>query len=346
MERFNLKSYDVVIVGAGPGGLRCAEELAGSPLKVLLLEQNAEIGPKVCAGGLTGKGMDYLNLPDEMIEYKFNKVKMQVNSIPFTVKHAENFAYTIDRKEFGQWHLKKLQDAANVEVRTGAKAKILSRSVIRIDEEEIEYKILVGADGSNSTVRKFLQLKSEKTVVAFHYVIPGNTYKSFELYFQPRKFHAGYAWIFPHKNYASIGTGGDPKHFSPARLRKNLIEWIQKRNIDISAAKYESFMINCDYRGYKFDNIYLVGDAAGMASMITGEGIYQALISGEEVGKEIRDPEYTPDFRRIIRNQNYLQRIYNLSNQWGKFRVILYYAAVVLLKFSLRWRRRFIDLVG
>ncbi|MEA3479944.1 MAG: NAD(P)/FAD-dependent oxidoreductase, partial [Bacteroidota bacterium] len=35
-----MKKFDVIIVGAGPAGLRCAEILGKSALKVLLLEKD------------------------------------------------------------------------------------------------------------------------------------------------------------------------------------------------------------------------------------------------------------------------------------------------------------------
>ncbi|MDY6972321.1 MAG: NAD(P)/FAD-dependent oxidoreductase, partial [Thermodesulfobacteriota bacterium] len=46
------ESYDVIIIGAGPGGLSCAGELVKSNKSVLLLEKNNIIGPKICAGGI------------------------------------------------------------------------------------------------------------------------------------------------------------------------------------------------------------------------------------------------------------------------------------------------------
>ena len=40
--------FDVIIVGAGPAGLRCAEILGQSELSVLLLEKNAGEGGRKC----------------------------------------------------------------------------------------------------------------------------------------------------------------------------------------------------------------------------------------------------------------------------------------------------------
>lgn len=338
--------YDVIIVGAGPAGLKCAEVLSGSSLKVLLLEKNAEIGPKVCAGGLTGKGVDYLNLPDELIEFQFDRIKLQVNGLPSIIKHHKAFAYTIDRKEFGQWQLNKLSNSPNIHVKTNAKVTAITPQYVTVNGENIRYEILVGADGSNSTVRRYVGLKSEKVVAAIQYIIPTDKFKNFELYFQPRKFHAGYVWIFPHRNYVSIGTGCDAKTFPASKLKENFHQWLKNHHIDIRNAKYEAFPINADYQGYKFGNIYLLGDAAGLASAFTGEGIYQALVSGEEIGKQILDSNYKPDLTRLLRLQRYHERLYALSNKWGRVRVLLYYTGMFLLKSSKKWREKFMDIVG
>ena len=59
-----MEYFDVIIIGAGPAGLKCAEVLGNSKFSVLLLEKNAEIGVKVCAGGFLVKNSEYLNLPN------------------------------------------------------------------------------------------------------------------------------------------------------------------------------------------------------------------------------------------------------------------------------------------
>jgi flavin-dependent dehydrogenase len=47
--------YDVIIIGAGPGGLSCARHLAGSTKKVLVLEKSAGLGEKICLGLISAK---------------------------------------------------------------------------------------------------------------------------------------------------------------------------------------------------------------------------------------------------------------------------------------------------
>ena len=48
------KNYDVIIVGAGPGGAMAARKCAEGGLDVLLLEKRQEIGaPKRCGEGIS-----------------------------------------------------------------------------------------------------------------------------------------------------------------------------------------------------------------------------------------------------------------------------------------------------
>jgi geranylgeranyl reductase len=94
---------------------------------------------------------------------------------------------------------------------------------------------------------------------------------------------------------------------SGKELKANFSQWLEKRGIDISNAKYESYPISYDYRGLKFGTIFLAGEAAGLASGLTGEGIYQSLVSGEEVANLILDSSYASENFKFILKYNRLQ---------------------------------------
>lgn len=68
------KYYDVVIIGAGPAGLACATGLARSGLSILILEQKDNIGPKVCAGGLTRKNLNHTKIPEDLPDFCFKEM--------------------------------------------------------------------------------------------------------------------------------------------------------------------------------------------------------------------------------------------------------------------------------
>jgi geranylgeranyl reductase len=285
-----LDSYDVVIVGAGPGGLNCAHKLNGK--KVLLLEQNPEIGPKVCAGGISGEDLDYLKIPDKLLDCKLEEILVHTSDGKVARLNNSFDPFTIERKNLGQWQLKQL--GKNVTVRTGCKVTKIGKDYVIVNgSEKAAFKYLVGADGSSSLVRRHLGLESRDVGITMQYIIPGQ-HKDMEIFLDAKLFGVWYAWIFPHKGYISVGCGCDPKVISPGKLRKNFHKWMQERGIDFSNGQYESCPINVDFRGYRFGNIFLVGDAAGLASCLTGEGIYQALISGEEIARLILNPKHSP----------------------------------------------------
>lgn len=295
-----MKKYDVIVVGAGPGGLRCAEVLSGFGKSVLLLERNDEIGPKVCAGGLTRKCFEFLGSPKEIVGRSFHDIVFKKFGSQTRLNSGDNFVHTVKRDVLGKWQLEKLKDTS-VEVRTGVEVKEVADGHVVVDGEKIEYGHLVGADGSSSVVRKYLGIKTTFIGLAFHYIIPTNKrFDDIEIFFDSKLFWAWYSWIFPHNDYVSVGYGCFPKMMSVKKARKNLDDWLGKMKIDVSGADFEAHMINCDYRGFKFGNVFLVGDAAGLASGFTGEGIYQALASGDDVARMIASKKHKPKLIREI----------------------------------------------
>ncbi len=68
--------------------------------------------------------------------------------------------------------------------------------------------------------------------------------------------------------------------------------WLKEHNVDLTDAKYEEWTINYDCQKFEYGNIFLVGDAAGFTSGLTGEGIYFAMVSGIEAAKKIINPGY------------------------------------------------------
>ncbi|MCK4968619.1 MAG: NAD(P)/FAD-dependent oxidoreductase, partial [Candidatus Aenigmarchaeota archaeon] len=164
-----MESFDVIIVGAGPAGLKCAETLGGSNKKVLVLEKNLEIGPKPCGGLMTTQGINYLN--QDVGEEKYNSVFM--NTTKKNKIDIRNLSlYTINREELGQIQLKKLSKFQNIIVRKNSRVKKIEKNYVIVNDKKIKFDYLVGADGSLSMVRRYLNIKTIKLGIAFHYIIP------------------------------------------------------------------------------------------------------------------------------------------------------------------------------
>lgn len=286
-----MESFEVVIVGAGPAGLAAAKKLAEAGKKVLLLEKNGVIGPKICAGGFASNMISEFKIPKELWDLETHEITFHTALQEKTFKLGGPF-YTIDRARLGAWQLDMLKNTS-AGVRTNAKVTKIEKDHIVVNNfEKIQYEYLIGADGANSIVRKHLGIKTENFSVAIQYIIPSDGFKKVEIFFSQRLISFGYIWIFPHKGYVSIGCGTEPRFYSIRRITAGFEKWIKKNNIDISEAKFEAFTINYDYRGHKFGNIFLAGEAAGLAAGLTGGGVYQALVSGEEVSRMICDKNF------------------------------------------------------
>ena len=294
------------------------------------------IGPKVCAGGIPVEAVEYLKLPDELLEFKFKEATLSVPKAASEIRSNDYFVYTIDRKSFGQWQLEKLKKTSAA-VRTSAKVtRIGENYVIVNDSKKIEFKYLVGADGSLSAVRRHIKIKVKDQLAAIQYIVPGDKYKKFEIYFDTKLFGLGYAWIFPHQGYASIGCGCDPKSFPSNKLMEGFKKWLAANNIDVSGGKYEAFPINYDYQGYRFGNIFLVGDAAGLASCLTGGGIYYAIISGEEAAREIIDKNYvSAKMKEIVQKKKKQGQVFNFLKKSGSLLGLEFKLLVFILRNNL-----------
>jgi len=78
-----------------------------------------------------------------------------------------------------------------------------------------------------------------------------------------------------------------------------------------------------------------VGDAAGLASGFSGEGIHFALLSGEDVAKQIINPKYkSPKIKEILKIKENHEKYVKFLVRIGKFRGWIFelYQIVIKLK--------------
>ena len=312
--------YHTIIIGAGPGGLTCASLLAEKGLDVLVLERNRRIGPKVCAGGVTWSGLAR-HLPDELIEKPFSRQHVRSGLQQTVISSTSPIISTINRESLGRWMAERARRAGATILTGSPVTAITAREVITRDAR-YTYDFLVGADGSSSLVRRFLQVPTTRIGTGIHYQVPGN-FREMVWHLDPSQFATGYGWIFPHKNWASVGAYASLSDMPPKKLEEKLHQWMVKHDMNRKGLKPRAALINFDYRGYRFDNRFLVGDAAGLASGLTGEGIYPAVCSGETVARTIIDPAYQDaKLARLISKQqrhNRLLRLCGGNNYFARF---------------------------
>ncbi len=285
-------SYDVVIVGAGPGGLSCAKSLSGSGLRVLVLEKNSALGKKICSGEISSKVIPGSN-PSSIFKgaQEWKTVGVGTAKGVHHMSYGRPYLWTVGRYEFENW-LRGGCDG-NTDVRLAEPVTKITPEYVETAKGRYRYRYLVGADGSFSSVRPFLRLPMEHIVGhAFHFVLDRPS-EEFRVYWLPEVFTHGYGYMMS-KNKGQAMVGGAMAHVSQhAVLAPRVKDWVKAEfGLDIKSLRSEGYRGNADYRGWKFGNVFLVGDAAGLLNPVTTEGIYYAVKSGEGVARHIRnDPE-------------------------------------------------------
>lgn len=332
-----MEHFEVIVVGAGPGGLSCARLLAEGGCRVLVLERGRDLGAKVCAGGVTWDGLIRL-VPDRFFEAVFRRQDIFTPRQAVVVTEKNPMVATVDRHRLGRW-MAEQAIAAGVELRSGVTALAVAAGEITVREADgavrrLACEHLVGADGSASLVRRSLGLTSRRLGVGIHVQVPGR-FVRMEWHLDPARFGSGYAWVFPHRDSASVGVYGLRSSMAPAVLRSALLCWAAERGIDVTGTPLRAALVNCDYRGHCFGRTWLVGDAAGLASGLTGEGIFPALLSGEVVAAAILgrgEGGAQGRFDRLLRRQRLHHRVQDLAGRGGPRAGMLLELLVLLLR--------------
>jgi geranylgeranyl reductase len=219
---------------------------------------------------------------------------------------------TVNREDLGQWQLREAL-AAGVRVETNRPVDRIGESQLVAGGENFTFRNLVGADGSSSLVRRQLGLVSQEVGVGLNLFVQGD-FTQMEWHLDDRLFNNGYAWIFPHRDQASIGAYAGRLTVAPGTLRKNFLLWAAGHGINPGPARLRAGLINYDYRGWRFGQRFLVGDAAGLASPLTGEGIFPAIVSGEEVARTILDPHYpAPEMAQLLARHRRHRQLVNFT---------------------------------
>jgi geranylgeranyl reductase len=332
-------THDVVIVGAGPAGLACARILARGGLKVLVLERKPHPGPKVCAGGITGSGL-INRIPGSLEERRFHRQYIFTPQQQICLSSTAPMIATVNRENLGR-HMAEAASAAGAEIVTSAQVKRIDDGKIfftvedRDREEKAEFRYLVGADGSASLVRRYLRLPTAHLGIGINYQIP-RTLAEMEWHLAPSLFRNGYGWIFPHRDTTSVGAYADAAVMKAGDLHRSLRTWAAGRGITLDGTRQRAGFVNFDYRGWNFGTVFLAGDAAGLASGLTGEGIYPAMISGEAIGRYILDQgSDLADLQRLIRINNLHRRTVLLTGEKRLLTALIVETVVLALRLGL-----------
>jgi geranylgeranyl reductase len=292
---------DVLIVGAGPAGISAARTLLDGGARVTLLDRHERPGGKACGGGLTADswelaGIDPGRPPTWVRVHERLRVHGRAGRIELPGRGP--LLAVVDRQAWIGSALEELADRG-CEVRLGERLVGVEPGVATTDRSRIDCKLIVGADGARSRVRRRLGLGRGPQMRALQLVVDADTADAAGLdtsaptvWFDPARFGAGYGWAFPAPGQVRFGCGVSSRSPAARRLKSSFHSWLGELGLSRERGRLQAGTIDCGYLGHRFGRTFLAGDAAGLASPLTGEGIAQALLSGREVAREILEPGY------------------------------------------------------
>jgi len=225
------RRYDLVVVGAGPGGAMAAQVAAQAGLSVLLLEKRQEIGSPVrCAEGVGHDPLAAFIEPDPLwiaAEVTQAEITVVADGTSRTIRAAGGRGYVLERRVFDRRLTERAAQAgAEVRVKTAASGLLMEDgrvrgvSVRRGDffaargHVNVEARVVIGADGVEAQVGRWagldVRLPLKDTMVCAQYLLagievdPACTYYTISHELAP----GGYAWVFPKGAIRGGGCGG------------------------------------------------------------------------------------------------------------------------------------------
>jgi geranylgeranyl reductase family protein len=288
--------YDAIVVGAGPAGSTTAYRLARAGARVCLLDRAKFPRDKPCGGGLTVRAVRQLPFSVEpVVEDRVDTVELGLRYGRRWSGHAAEPLVLMTQRRRLDAFLAEQAAGAGAEFRDGAKvAHVEPQGVVKLEGERLEADVVVGADGANGVTARSLGLPGHEYGVALEGNV-GYDHVSrarfggravVELGVVP----GGYAWVFPKGDHVNVGVGGWESE--GPRLRERLRELCAAFEIDegvVREIRGHRLPMRGGSRRPAHDRVALVGDAAGVVDPLSGDGMYEAFVSGKLAAEAILD---------------------------------------------------------
>ena len=363
------------IIGAGPAGSMLAYHMSTQGHNVQLLERKALIERKICGEYLCPKGVEllsHLSLLDKLCSgfdslYGMVLVSPDNDIIPsyFPKPSGSEKGLSVNRQVFDQRLLQLAVDHGailrNGYTVTAAVKSTENKWLVKANDETFEFDLLIAADGRQSKVGHLLghikQINTDR--VALHCYLPRKIDRGQrlgEMHILDGRSYCGLDPISDDEvNFSIVCDSERLKHEKP----KDIINQAIKNSRRLSSMfdpinKCEQIRTVSSLRNKNSfiagNDLAYVGDAAGFIDPLTGEGIYNALLSSTILAECLNKYETTDlalEFYKKKKKVLSFQK--NVLNHFFQFlirRPVLIRLTVKFLKKSPERANSFIGIIG
>ena len=299
-------SCDVLVVGAGPAGIAAAREAARGGVRVVVVESAGLPRRKSCGGMLNEYAQRFLagvaELPSglalepEWVHFRYYDWDRRIKK-PCSLRFRN-----VDRALFDEWLLNLLPAGVEVWDRCSFSSCTQDQDGLSVRltragaAVELRCRWLVGADGARSAVRRahpaWPQTQCYKTVQEFVEIEPGSLEPFFDCVYSRRIAPAyGYGYIVPKGDVAIVGSVFFPGTKDIPPMHERALETFRER-YPLGASVRREAGVAIQVRSLDdvvagSGRILMAGEAAGLMSPSSGEGISFALNSGRLAGDAV-----------------------------------------------------------
>ncbi len=336
-----MKHYDITIIGAGPAGSTLARTL-GKEYKVLLVDKRPlDKEPskliKNCGGLIAPDAQKALatfglSIPKDVL---VSPQMFSVETIDFDnsmVRTYQRHYINVNRECYDRWLYslceKSCEQLFSTRYRNVNKVDGKYRVTLLKNGEHIELStdIIVGADGANSKIKKELIGKKEhepKRYISIQEWFPNRTNVNQFVAMFDKEISDFYSWIIPEDDGIIFGSAVEEGK-SAQKYHDLQKEKLKKYGYDLTnPTKKEGCHLLRPLSSKDIclgeGSVALIGEAAGLISPTSAEGISYAMLSGSELGKAILEDKEN-FFELYERNTKYLKK--NIDSKMRKYPVM------------------------